>query len=148
MPDAPRRYDRKVKNAQEAHEAIRPAGDRFRTPAERQGELDRDELGLYDLVWRRTLASQMVDAQGQHGVDPARRRRPDGRDAEFGVSGTVITVRGFLVAYEEGRDDEADDGDAARRLPDLKQGDRVQPRSSSRRVTRRPRRRDTRRRRS
>src|SRR5436190_1125747 len=121
VPPTPRLYDRRVKNAQEAHEAIRPAGDRFRAPADVERELDRDELGLYDLIWRRTLASQMVDAKGRTvsiriGASPA-----DGRDAEFGVSGTVINVRGFLVVYEEGRDDETEAaGDP--RLPDLKEG--------------------------
>src|SRR5581483_6776740 len=65
VPDAPRRYDRKVKNAQEAHEAIRPAGERFRLPDEVRGELDRDEQALYELVWMRTVASQMADARGQ-----------------------------------------------------------------------------------
>ena len=126
VPDAPRLYDRKVKNAQEAHEAIRPAGDRFRTPKDTKQELDRDELGLYDLVWRRTLASQMVDAKGRTVSIRIGAQATDGRDAELGVSGTVITVRGFLVAYEEGRDDEADDG-APPTLPDLKEGDRVRP---------------------
>ncbi len=122
---APRLYDRKVKNAQEAHEAIRPAGDRFRTPSDLEGELDRDELGLYDLVWRRTLASQMVDAKGRTVSIRLGATSSDGRDAEFGVSGTVITVRGFLVAYEEGRDDEAETG-APPTLPDLTEGDRVE----------------------
>ncbi len=126
VPDAPRLYDRKVKNAQEAHEAIRPAGDRFRTPTEVDKELDRDELGLYDLVWRRTLASQMVDAKGRTVSIRLAATSSDGRDAEFGVSGTVITVRGFLVAYEEGRDDDAEAG-APATLPDLKEGDRVEP---------------------
>jgi DNA topoisomerase-1 len=124
VPEAPRRYDRKVKNAQEAHEAIRPAGDRFRTPAEVERELDRDELGLYDLVWRRTLASQMADARGRTVSIRIGAVSPDGRVAEFGVSGTVITARGFLVAYEEGRDDEPEAG-APPTLPDLKEGDSV-----------------------
>jgi DNA topoisomerase-1 len=122
VPSAPRLYDRRVKNAQEAHEAIRPAGDRFRTPSEVDRELDRDELGLYDLIWRRTLASQMVDAKGRTVSIRIGGVESDGRAAEFGVSGTVITVRGFLVAYEEGRDDEPD---AEPTLPDLKPGDRV-----------------------
>jgi DNA topoisomerase-1 len=126
VPDAPRLYDRKVKNAQEAHEAIRPAGDRFRSPKDVEKEVDRDELGLYDLVWRRTLSSQMVDAKGRTVSIRIGAKAADGRDAEFGVSGTVITVRGFLVAYEEGRDDEADDGSPPT-LPDLKEGDRVRP---------------------
>src|SRR5215211_5023631 len=64
VPEKPRRYDRKVKNAQEAHEAIRPAGDRFRTPDEVKAQLSRDEHALYDLVWKRTIASQMKDAAG------------------------------------------------------------------------------------
>ena len=73
VPDAPRRYDRKVKNAQEAHEAIRPAGERFRLPDEVRGELDRDEQSLYELIWKRTVASQMADARGQTRVAAARR---------------------------------------------------------------------------
>ena len=125
VPAAPRLYDRKVKNAQEAHEAIRPAGDRFRTPSDVEKGLDRDELGLYDLVWRRTLASQMVDAKGRTVSIRLGAASSDGRDAEFGVSGTVITVRGFLVAYEEGRDDEQA-ADAPPVLPDLQTGDRVE----------------------
>ncbi|HEX3454001.1 MAG TPA: type I DNA topoisomerase [Gaiellaceae bacterium] len=125
VPATPRLYDRKVKNAQEAHEAIRPAGDRFRTPSEVEKELDRDELGLYDLVWRRTLASQMVDAKGQTVSIRLGTESAGARDAEFGVSGTVITVRGFLVAYEEGRDEESDDGQPPT-LPDLKPGDRAE----------------------
>ena len=65
VPDAPRQYNRKVKNAQEAHEAIRPAGDRFRSPDEVRGEVERDEVALYDLIWKRTVASQMADARGE-----------------------------------------------------------------------------------
>jgi DNA topoisomerase I len=125
VPSAPRLYERRVKNAQEAHEAIRPAGDLFRVPSEIERELDRDELGLYELIWRRTLASQMVDAKGQTVSIRIGAVSSAGQDAEFGVSGTVITVRGFLVAYEEGRDEEPDDG-AAPDLPDLHPGDRVE----------------------
>ncbi|HST26521.1 MAG TPA: type I DNA topoisomerase, partial [Gaiellaceae bacterium] len=124
IPAAPRLYDRKVKNAQEAHEAIRPAGDRFRTPNDVAGELDRDELGLYELVWRRTLASQMIDAKGRTVTIRLGAQAADGRDAEFGVSGTVITVRGFLEVYEEGHDETADD-DGPPTLPDLQPGDSV-----------------------
>ena len=124
VPAAPRLYDRRVKNAQEAHEAIRPAGDRFRTPADVKSELDRYELNLYELIWRRTLASQMVDAKGRTVSIRTGARSTDGRDAEFGVSGTVITVRGFLVAYEEGRDEEPEAGEPT--LPDLRPGDRVE----------------------
>jgi DNA topoisomerase I len=124
VPETPRRYDRKVKNAQEAHEAIRPAGERFRLPDEVKGELDRDEQALYELVWMRTVASQMADARGQTvslrlGATSSARE-----DAEFGVSGTVITFRGFLAAYEEGRDDDGAD-DEERRLPPLRPGDSV-----------------------
>ncbi len=127
VPDVPRRYERKVKNAQEAHEAIRPSGDAFRTPGQVAGELSRDELALYDLIWKRTVASQMADARGQTATVRMGATSADGRDAEFSVSGTVITFRGFLAAYEEGRDeDEAarrDDDEAERRLPVMRQGD-------------------------
>jgi DNA topoisomerase-1 len=125
VPSAPRLYDRRVKNAQEAHEAIRPAGDRFRAPVDVKGELDRDELSLYELIWRRTLASQMVDAKGRTVSIRIGAVSSEGRDAEFGVSGTVITVRGFLVVYEEGRDDEATENGEPM-LPDLRPGVRVE----------------------
>ena len=128
VPDAPRRYDRKVKNAQEAHEAIRPAGDRFRLPEEVKGELDRDEQSLYELVWMRTVASQMADARGQTVSMRVGAKSTTDEDAEFGVSGTVITFRGFLAAYEEGRDETPED-DEERRLPPLKPDDKVEPRS-------------------
>ena len=125
VPDAPRRYERKVKNAQEAHEAIRPSGDRFRLPDQVRGELDRDEQSLYELIWMRTVASQMADARGQTRTMRLGATSSAGEDAEFGVSGTVITFRGFLAAYEEGRDEAADADDEERRLPDLKPGDEV-----------------------
>jgi DNA topoisomerase I len=124
VPETPRRYDRKVKNAQEAHEAIRPAGERFRLPDEVKGELDRDEQALYELVWMRTVASQMADARGQTVSLRLGATSSAGEDAEFGVSGTVITFRGFLAAYEEGRDDDGAD-DEERRLPPLRPGDAV-----------------------
>jgi len=125
VPDVPRRYERKVKNAQEAHEAIRPSGDSFRTPGQLAGELSRDELALYDLIWKRTVASQMADARGQTVTVRLGATTDDGRDAEFSTSGTVITFRGFLAAYEEGRDDDRrdDDDERERRLPQLRQGD-------------------------
>ena len=122
VPDAPRKYDRKVKNAQEAHEAIRPAGERFRLPDEVRGELDRDEQSLYELVWKRTVASQMADARGQTVTLRLGATSASGEDVEFGVSGTVITFRGFLAAYEEGRDEAAGDDDEERPLPHLKPG--------------------------
>ena len=85
VPDSPRQYDRKVKNAQEAHEAIRPAGERFRLPDEVKGELDRDEQSLYELVWMRTVASQMADARGQTVSLRLGATSSGGEDAEFGV---------------------------------------------------------------
>ncbi len=126
VPEAPRRYERKVKNAQEAHEAIRPAGDSFRMPADVERELSRDEAALYELVWKRTVASQMEDARGQTASLRLGATASDGRDAEFGASGTVITFRGFLAAYEEGRDEEQKNGDAERRLPLLQVGEKVE----------------------
>ncbi len=114
-----------MKNAQEAHEAIRPAGDTFRMPADVQRELSRDEHDLYELIWKRTVASQMEDARGQTASLRLGATASDGRDAEFGASGTVITFRGFLAAYEEGRDDESKNGDDERRLPQLEVGQAV-----------------------
>ena len=124
IPEQPRRYSRKVKNAQEAHEAIRPAGDSFRTPKELERELNRDELALYDLIWKRTLASQMADARGLTVSLRLGATTPTGRDAEFSASGTVITFRGFLAAYEESRDDETEK-EEERPLPHLKPGDEL-----------------------
>jgi len=123
VPDAPRQYTRKVKNAQEAHEAIRPAGDTFRTPRQVAGELNRDELALYELVWKRTVASQMADARGLT-VSLRLGATENGTDVEFGASGTVITFRGFLAAYEESRDeDSAGEKEDERPLPHLAVGD-------------------------
>jgi len=122
VPAQPRQYTRKVKNAQEAHEAIRPAGDRFRTPDEVRRELSGDEHALYDLIWKRTIASQMADARGQTVSVRISGPASDGRVAEFAAAGTVITFRGFLLAYEEGRDEPS--GDAEERLlPKLAEGD-------------------------
>jgi DNA topoisomerase-1 len=126
VPDQPRRYDRKVKNAQEAHEAIRPAGDQFRTPNDIQRELSRDEHALYDLIWKRTIASQMKDAVGQTVSVRLGAQAPGGEDAEFGAAGTVITFRGFLAAYEEGRDDNGARDDEENRLPQLAVGDALE----------------------
>ncbi len=106
VPDAPRHYKSSNSGAQEAHEAIRPAGDTFRTPAQVAGELRGTELALYDLIWKRTVASQMADATGSTATVRLTGTLPDGREAEFSASGTVITFRGFLAAYEEGRDEE------------------------------------------
>jgi DNA topoisomerase-1 len=123
IPAQPRRYERRVKNAQEAHEAIRPAGDSFRTPQQVTRELSKDECALYELIWMRTVASQMEDAKGQTVSVRLGALSSTNEDAEFGASGTVITFRGFLAAYEEGRDEEANGDDDERRLPALKAGD-------------------------
>ncbi|MFS0854696.1 type I DNA topoisomerase [Microbacterium sp. 179-I 3D4 NHS] len=126
VPLKPRVYKSKSKNAQEAHEAIRPSGENFRTPASLSSELDREEQRLYDLIWKRTVASQMADAKYETttvtlAVDAA------GQTAEFTASGTVYTFKGFLEAYEEGRDEKRGDADAAENqsLPQVAVGDEV-----------------------
>ena len=122
LPDAPRTYASKVKNAQEAHEAIRPSGERFRTPAETG--LSSDEFRLYELIWMRTVASQMKDAVGQSVTVKVGGASSDGRDVEFSASGKIITFHGFLKAYVEGADDpNAELDDRERRLPQVTQGD-------------------------
>jgi DNA topoisomerase-1 len=125
VPDAPRHYNRKVKNAQEAHEAVRPAGDRFRIPDQVKSEVERDEAALYELIWKRTVASQMADARGETVSVRVGASTPDGRDAEFGTAGTVITFRGFMLAYEEGRDEALAADEEERRLPPLAEGDKL-----------------------
>jgi DNA topoisomerase-1 len=129
VSDKPRSWAKKVKNAQEAHEAVRPAGDSFRTPGELASELSADELKLYELIWKRTLASQMSDARGTTMTVRFGGTAVDGRDAEFSATGTVITHRGFLAVYEEGKDadNEADADEDERRLPALQEGDTVTP---------------------
>ncbi|GAA4907449.1 type I DNA topoisomerase [Streptomyces coeruleoprunus] len=122
LPDAPRTYAGKVKNAQEAHEAIRPSGDRFRTPAETG--LTGDQFRLYELIWKRTVASQMKDAVGNSVTVKIGGRAADGRDAEFTASGKTITFHGFMKAYVEGADDpNAELDDRERRLPQVAEGD-------------------------
>ncbi|MFJ4829265.1 type I DNA topoisomerase [Streptomyces sp. NPDC088747] len=122
LPDKPRTYAGKVKNAQEAHEAIRPSGDRFRTPAETG--LTGDQFRLYELIWKRTVASQMKDAVGNSVTVKIAGRSADGRDAEFSASGKTITFHGFLKAYVEGADDpNAELDDRERRLPQVTEGD-------------------------
>jgi DNA topoisomerase I len=125
VPDAPRTYASKVKNAQEAHEAIRPAGDSFRTPAQvaRTG-LSSDERRLYELIWQRTVASQMKDATGESISVRVAGTSSAGERAEFGATGKVISFYGFLKAYVEGADDPtADLDDRERRLPALAEND-------------------------
>ncbi|MGR6971856.1 type I DNA topoisomerase [Streptomyces cynarae] len=122
LPDAPRTYAAKVKNAQEAHEAIRPSGDRFRTPAETG--LTGDQFKLYELIWKRTVASQMKDATGNSVTVRIGGTAADGRVAEFSASGKTITFHGFLKAYVEGADDpNAELDDRERRLPQVAEGD-------------------------
>src|SRR5256886_16616283 len=130
-PPRPGRSERKVKNAEEAHEAIRPSGDRFRTPQDVRSALSPDEHALYELIWMRTIASQMKDAQGQTVSLRIAADSSTGEAVEFGASGTVITFRGFLAAYEEGRDDDraAQEDDEERRLPNLAEGDPVELRA-------------------
>jgi DNA topoisomerase-1 len=138
VPDKPRVYTGKSKNAQEAHEAIRPSGDTFRTPSDMQSTLRGNDWKLYDLIWKRTVASQMADAKGSTasvvvtattetavaGVSAEGAARTA---AEFVATGTVITFRGFLNAYEEGRDEDrhgaADSAEA--KLPPLTEGQQL-----------------------
>ncbi|MEU7920211.1 type I DNA topoisomerase [Micromonospora zamorensis] len=120
VPPEPRRYTGKVKNAQEAHEAIRPAGDNFRTPGEVAKELSTEEFKLYELIWRRTIASQMTDAVGSSVSVRIRAVSTSQEEADFGATGKTITDPGFLRAYVESSDDEnAEAEDAERRLPTL-----------------------------
>ncbi|MFE1327287.1 type I DNA topoisomerase [Streptomyces sp. NPDC058741] len=122
LPPQPRTYAGKVKNAQEAHEAIRPSGDRFRTPAETG--LTGDQFKLYELIWKRTVASQMKDATGNSVTVKIGGTAADGRDVEFSASGKTITFHGFLKAYVEGADDpNAELDDRERRLPQVAEGD-------------------------
>src|SRR5690606_7863676 len=104
IPAKPRVYASKSKNAQEAHEAIRPPGDTFRTPKDVAGILGRDEHRMYDLIWKRTVASQMSDAKFETTTITLE-TAADGKKLEFTASGTVYTFKGFLEAYEEGADE-------------------------------------------
>ncbi len=134
VPAQPRRYERKVKNAQEAHEAIRPAGEVFRTPDQAAASLHGDELRLYELVWKRTVASQMADATGTSaqirlaGATAATAGSP--RTVEFQATGKVIRFPGFLRAYVEGEDDpEAELAEREVHLPPVAEGDPLTVRS-------------------
>ena len=131
VPERPRVYASKAKGAQEAHEAIRPAGDHFRTPAQVSGELTGAQFRLYELIWKRTVASQMADAVGSTAtvtvevpLTPAagesRDSGPTFSTAGLTASGTVITFRGFLAAYEEGRDAERYQDDSGAGAKDAK----------------------------
>ena len=125
LPPKPRVYASKVKNAQEAHEAIRPAGDAFTAPGTVAKQVPRPEARLYELVWKRTLASQMTDCTGETVQLRVGTRTASGRDAEFAASGTVIKHLGFREVYTEGADaGEASEADELR-LPPLSEGDPV-----------------------
>jgi DNA topoisomerase I len=125
VPSAPRVYEGKTKNAQEAHEAIRPAGETFRTPGELAPELSRDEFALYDLIWKRTIASQMSDAKKQQMRVDFDVKTKTGENAIFRANGSVITFAGFLAAYEDIVEDKADVEDTDRRLPAMSVGEKI-----------------------
>ncbi|MFD1815889.1 type I DNA topoisomerase [Rhodococcus gannanensis] len=124
---SPRQYTRKVKNAQEAHEAIRPAGDVFATPGQLHSQLGTDEFKLYELIWQRTVASQMQDARGTTLTLRITGTARTGQEATFSASGRTITFPGFLKAYVESVDEEAggQSDDAESRLPVLVAGQGV-----------------------
>ena len=124
--ETPRVYQGKTKNAQEAHEAIRPAGDTFKTPGELAPELSRDEFALYDLIWKRTVASQMADAKKMQMRVDFDVATSSGENAIFRANGSVITFAGFLAAYDEVATDENKDEESAdRRLPAMTLGQSV-----------------------
>jgi DNA topoisomerase-1 len=139
VTEKPRLYSGKNKSAQEAHEAIRPAGDTFRTPTELQSTLRGNDWKLYDLIWKRTVASQMADAKGSTATVTISASRADGANlvggdtvrevanAEFVASGTVITFRGFMYAYEESRDEERNESlePVEAKLPVLSEGQQL-----------------------
>ncbi len=118
LPDAPRTYASKVKNAQEAHEAIRPAGTPFELPRELRSSLRDDEFRLFELIWKRTIASQMTNARGRNIIVSI-----EGGGATFRVSGKTIDFPGYLRAYVEGSDDpDSELADQEVILPDLREG--------------------------
>jgi DNA topoisomerase-1 len=123
----PRQYTRKVKNAQEAHEAIRPAGEVFRTPGEVARELETDEFRIYELIWQRTIASQMADVRGTTMTVRITGAAASGEECTFSSAGRTITFAGFLRAYVEAVDSEVggEADDAERRLPLLVKGQAV-----------------------
>ncbi|MDA0259627.1 MAG: type I DNA topoisomerase [Actinobacteria bacterium] len=128
IPTAPRVYEGKSKNAQEAHEAIRPAGETFRTPGELAPELSRDEFSLYDLIWKRTIASQMSDAKKMQMRVDFDVETKSGGAAIFRANGSVVTFPGFLAAYEEIVEDKSGDDESAetdKRLPAMAVGDSI-----------------------
>ena len=132
IPSTPRMYEGKTKNAQEAHEAIRPAGDIFKTPGELAPELSRDEFALYDLIWKRTIASQMADAKKMQMRVDFDAKTKLGSEAIFRANGSVLTFAGFLAAYEDIQEEGAtDSADESKRLPPMNVGDVIQVRRYS-----------------
>ena len=124
VAESPRVYEGKTKNAQEAHEAIRPAGDTFKTPGELAPELSRDEFSLYDLIWKRTVASQMADAKKMQARVDFDVTTKDGKAATFRANGSVVTFPGFLAAYEE-ITDEKNEEETDKRLPAMTIGQEI-----------------------
>jgi len=125
VADAPRVYVGKTKNAQEAHEAIRPAGESFKTPGELAPELSRDEFALYDLIWKRTVASQMSDAKKMQMRVDFDAKTSDGRETIFRANGSVITFPGFLAAYDDVADEKDGEESEDKRLPAMSIGQSV-----------------------
>ena len=126
VPPSPRVYEGKTKNAQEAHEAIRPAGESFRTPGELAPELSRDEFALYDLIWKRTIASQMADAKKQQMRVDFDVKTKTGADAIFRANGSVISFAGFLAAYEDIVEEKTESEEVDRRLPAMSVGEKIE----------------------
>ena len=124
VAESPRIYEGKTKNAQEAHEAIRPAGDAFKTPGELAPELSRDEFALYDLIWKRTVASQMSDAKKMQARVDFDVTTKDGKAATFRANGSVVTFPGFLAAYEEISDEKSEE-ESDKRLPAMTVGQNI-----------------------
>ena len=125
VADAPRVYQGKSKNAQEAHEAIRPAGDAFKTPGELAPELSRDEFALYDLIWKRTVASQMADAKKMQMRVDFDATTNDKKKTIFRANGSVITFPGFLAAYDDIVEEKTDEESEDKRLPAMTVGQAV-----------------------
>ncbi|MEM5500721.1 type I DNA topoisomerase [Ahrensia kielensis] len=127
VPDKPRHYETKAKNAQEAHEAIRPT-DFMRAPDEIKSKLNDEQYKLYDLIWKRSIASQMESAQMERTTAEIE-AKGEGRTIGLRASGTVVKFEGFLAAYTEHQDDQKkddDDSDDDKRLPELKSGETCQ----------------------
>ena len=126
LPDKPRKYVTKSESAQEAHEAIRPAGETFRAPKELRSELNKDQLAVYELIWKRTLASQMTDEIGETKRVTFEGETPelDIYHATFSSTGRTITHSGFKKIYQDESVELADQEDETI-LPDLEEGEKV-----------------------